>query len=91
VQRNRKAQNVIAGSGGAAPQLIISQATNRGTCIGEVATQHHAAGNMTKDDLIRLAGGALVATIEGSATRYHLGDHLSTRVLADASGNKIGE
>jgi len=37
------------------------------------------------------SGAALLAKIEGTATQYYHADHLSTRVMTDASGNKIGE
>ena len=36
-------------------------------------------------------GGALLAKIESGATRYYHQDHLSVRLMTDASGNKIGE
>jgi len=35
--------------------------------------------------------GELTATIQGGTATYHLRDHLSVRVNADANGNKIGE
>jgi RHS repeat-associated protein len=37
------------------------------------------------------SGGALLAKIEGTATQYYNADHLSTRLMTDSSGNKIGE
>jgi RHS repeat-associated protein len=37
------------------------------------------------------SGAALLAKIEGTATQYYNADHLSTRVMTDSSGNKIGE
>jgi RHS repeat-associated protein len=37
------------------------------------------------------SGAALLATIEGGATRYHHADHLSMRVTTDANGTKIAD
>jgi RHS repeat-associated protein len=37
------------------------------------------------------SGGALLATIDSSGTRYHHPDHLSPRVTTDSSGNVIGQ
>ncbi len=37
------------------------------------------------------SGSQLLATIEGSVTKYHHADHLSVRVSTDAAGTKIGE
>jgi RHS repeat-associated protein len=37
------------------------------------------------------SGGTLLAKIEAGATQYYHSDHLSTRLMTDSSGNKIGE
>jgi RHS repeat-associated protein len=37
------------------------------------------------------SGGALLAKVESSATQYYHSDHLSTRLMTDSSGTKIGE
>src|SRR5271155_4590350 len=37
------------------------------------------------------SGSAPLAKIEGSSTIYYLRDHLSNRVLTDASGNVLGQ
>lgn len=37
------------------------------------------------------SGSALVATISGGTTNYHMGDHLSPRLTTDASGTVVGQ
>ncbi len=37
------------------------------------------------------SGGALLAKVESGATQYYHSDHLSTRLMTDSGGNKIGE
>jgi RHS repeat-associated protein len=37
------------------------------------------------------SGSQLLATITGSTTNYHIGDHLSPRVTTDSSGTLIGQ
>jgi RHS repeat-associated protein len=37
------------------------------------------------------SGSALLAKIEGTATQYYQQDHLSTRLMTDSTGTKIGE
>jgi RHS repeat-associated protein len=37
------------------------------------------------------SGGALLAKIESGTTQYYHTDHLSTRLMTDSNGNKVGE
>src|SRR5712691_3960995 len=37
------------------------------------------------------SGSALLATIEGSTTKYHHADHLSARLTTDTSGSVLGQ
>ena len=37
------------------------------------------------------SGSQLLTTVEGSATKYHHGDHLSVRVTTDSTGTVIGQ
>jgi RHS repeat-associated protein len=48
-----------------------------------------APGSPTREYVY--AGGTMLAKIESGATQYYHRDHLSVRVMTDASGTKIGE
>jgi len=74
--------------------LRVKNQVGTGTAViyvfsGSKVIAEYAAGagtaNPTREYVY--GGGALVATIEGSATKYHHADHLSMRVTTDSSGN----
>ena len=48
-----------------------------------------APGSPTREYIY--SGTRLLAKIEAGATQYYHSDHLSARVITDASGNKVGE
>src|SRR2546425_10435372 len=69
-------------------ECAINFSTGFGTPPAEYAAGA-GVGSPTREYIY--SGSTLLATIEGSTTKYHHADHLSVRVTSDTSGNVLGQ
>ena len=56
---------------------------------GTKVIAEYADGSLSREYIY--SGSGLLATIEGSTTKYHHADHLSVRVTTDTSGNVLAQ